>query len=92
MDSRFDFSKFEPSAIFFCDDCKRFTIAALNSSIGVKAECVLSPLKQLLWFHNKWEESGQGWGTGMGTVRDTWTDRLLLVNSILDIFQEYVCS
>ena len=27
MDSRFDFSKFEVSAIFFCDDCKRFTAA-----------------------------------------------------------------
>ena len=28
MDSRFDFSKFEVSAIFFCDDCKRFTAAS----------------------------------------------------------------
>ena len=33
MDSKFDFSKFELSAIFFCDDCKRFRYGSYHTNI-----------------------------------------------------------
>ena len=41
MDSRFNFSKFEVSAIIFCDDCKRFTPATLEPVEFTQGQIIL---------------------------------------------------